>query len=112
MCVFVCVCVRACVSECVRACACVPLSLGFKGLVSCSDFVPMYTLKIFLVVGCLRKWFSRSVCVPSLLVFGVVLKVCPQGCGSVKPDTAPQGCLLYTSPSPRDWLESRIPSSA
>ena len=77
-----------------RACACVPLSLGFKGLVSCSDFVPMYTLKIFLVVGCLRKWFSRSVCVASLLVFGVVLKVCPQGCGSVKPDTAPQGVEL------------------
>ena len=22
------------------------------------------------------------------------------------------GCLLYTSPSPRDWLQSRIPSYA
>ena len=23
-----------------------------------------------------------------------------------------QGCLLYTSPSPRDWMVSRMPSSA
>ena len=93
MCVCVCVCVRACVRACLSACVrvCVPLSLGFKGLVSCSDFVPMYTLKIFLVVCCLCEWLSYSICIASLsLVFGVILKVCPQSCGSVKPDTAPQ----------------------
>ena len=31
------------------------------------------------------------------------------------PDTAPvliEDCLLYTSPSPRDWMVSRMPSSA
>ena len=27
-------------------------------------------------------------------------------------DADPQGCLLYTSPSPRDAHESRMPSSA
>ena len=28
------------------------------------------------------------------------------------PNLAPYGCLLYTSPSPRDVEESRMPSSA
>ena len=28
------------------------------------------------------------------------------------PSTGAQGCLLYTSPSPRDVEESRMPSSA
>ena len=28
------------------------------------------------------------------------------------PDNQPQGCLLYTSPSPRDGLLARMPSSA
>ena len=27
-------------------------------------------------------------------------------------DAVSDSCLLYTSPSPRDWLESRMPSSA
>ena len=27
-------------------------------------------------------------------------------------ETAPMGCLLYTSPSPRDRQKSRMPSSA
>ena len=26
--------------------------------------------------------------------------------------TPGKGCLLYTSPSPRDWMVSRMPSSA
>ena len=32
----------------------------------------------------------------------------------VAPDTSPrgEGCLLYTSPSPRDYAASRMPSSA
>ena len=29
-----------------------------------------------------------------------------------QPDTVPETCLLYTSPSPRDGLLSRMPSSA
>ena len=28
------------------------------------------------------------------------------------PDIYPFTCLLYTSPSPRDWMVSRMPSSA
>ena len=28
------------------------------------------------------------------------------------PETSPNGCLLYTSPSPRDQRGSRMPSSA
>ena len=31
---------------------------------------------------------------------------------AVRQPTLPQGCLLYTSPSPRDGLLSRMPSSA
>ena len=33
---------------------------------------------------------------------------------SEKPDLVlmDMGCLLYTSPSPRDWMVSRMPSSA
>ena len=30
----------------------------------------------------------------------------------VAPDSTPSGCLLYTSPSPRDRTRSRMPSSA
>ena len=32
--------------------------------------------------------------------------------GVAKPDLIVDGCLLYTSPSPRDGLLSRMPSSA
>ena len=32
--------------------------------------------------------------------------------GYIRPSTSPWGCLLYTSPSPRDGLLSRMPSSA
>ena len=34
------------------------------------------------------------------------------GASAPKPATKPQPCLLYTSPSPRDGLLSRMPSSA
>ena len=34
------------------------------------------------------------------------------GFGGLNPVTAAQTCLLYTSPSPRDGLLSRMPSSA
>ena len=30
----------------------------------------------------------------------------------VSPSSVPEACLLYTSPSPRDSLSSRMPSSA
>ena len=36
---------------------------------------------------------------------------CP-GCGDYAILSTFQGCLLYTSPSPRDVEESRMPSSA
>ena len=39
-------------------------------------------------------------------------KVDPQTGKWVFPDGPPQGCLLYTSPSPRDQRGSRMPSSA
>ena len=32
--------------------------------------------------------------------------------GKITDDTRIRGCLLYTSPSPRDAHESRMPSSA
>ncbi len=32
--------------------------------------------------------------------------------GALRGWAIPSDCLLYTSPSPRDWLQSRIPSSA
>ncbi|GAB5804474.1 hypothetical protein JMUB7516_27480 [Staphylococcus aureus] len=38
------------------------------------------------------------------------LEIKPQGTESTLQGT--QGCLLYTSPSPRDYAASRMPSSA
>ena len=46
----------------------------------------------------------------SLISEGVMLGVSSRGVGSLKEDH--NGCLLYTSPSPRDVEESRMPSSA
>ena len=40
---------------------------------------------------------------------GVVL---PKGTTATRPASAVDGCLLYTSPSPRDRTRSRMPSSA
>ena len=40
------------------------------------------------------------------------LKELPQGANVVIPNDATNGCLLYTSPSPRDRQKSRMPSSA
>ena len=41
----------------------------------------------------------------------VVLLTGPSGCGKTTLLTL-VGCLLYTSPSPRDYAASRMPSSA
>ena len=50
------------------------------------------------------------------ILMGLVRRSMPQMiaydiCG-VQPMTGPTGCLLYTSPSPRDRQKSRMPSSA
>ena len=39
-------------------------------------------------------------------------KVCLNHCQFCFVDQLPRGCLLYTSPSPRDRQKSRMPSSA
>ena len=36
----------------------------------------------------------------------------PPDIGTPRPEPRPTGCLLYTSPSPRDRQKSRMPSSA
>ena len=38
--------------------------------------------------------------------------VVPEGEKKIEATDQPNGCLLYTSPSPRDGLLSRMPSSA
>ena len=40
------------------------------------------------------------------------VEVCPVDCIHGPHDKTGAGCLLYTSPSPRDVEESRMPSSA
>ena len=44
----------------------------------------------------------------------LILSLVLSACATQKKGDAPQmqGCLLYTSPSPRDGLLSRMPSSA
>ena len=41
-----------------------------------------------------------------------LVEVGQTSCTAVDARLSPPTCLLYTSPSPRDWLESRMPSSA
>ena len=42
----------------------------------------------------------------------VALMVALLSCHAALPEHAPRSCLLYTSPSPRDKRQSRMPSSA
>ena len=50
--------------------------------------------------------------VPLLMVFGTVLSQALEVAQSARPWVQQQFCLLYTSPSPRDKRQSRMPSSA
>ena len=43
---------------------------------------------------------------------GVAKRFVEEGAQVVITDISPNGCLLYTSPSPRDQRGSRMPSSA
>ena len=49
-----------------------------------------------------------------LLVLALLLQILlpPSMAGNVMAASAEETCLLYTSPSPRDGLLSRMPSSA
>ena len=53
-----------------------------------------------------------EVIVPPITDAGTVIPVLFQGAIPVFADLDPETCLLYTSPSPRDGLLSRMPSSA
>ena len=74
----------------------------------------------------LRQFVSYGLCLSSVSLYPVVVSVCPLSVCilwwslsvcilwslSVLCQSVCYGCLLYTSPSPRDQLSSRMPSSA
>ena len=63
-------------------------------------FIPKYRRKV--MFGALRKEVGE--------ILGKVCKM--EGVTILKAATLPEHCLLYTSPSPRDYGRSRMPSSA
>ena len=72
---------------------------------------PARTLKVGGIVGFSAQDYPGKF---SLVVF---VQGCPWRCGychnpHLQPRGQDQGCLLYTSPSPRDRTRSRMPSSA
>jgi len=46
------------------------------------------------------------------VAYGIVVNIFMRLSGKPADEEHPYGCLLYTSPSPRDAHESRMPSSA
>ena len=100
--------------------ACSPLSNACSFNATCGNTDPGYTCTCN--VGFAGDGFTcTEICGDSLIVGVEECDPPSQQCCNAscffEPDTLPctgasQGCLLYTSPSPRDVEESRMPSSA
>ena len=70
---------------------------------------PALTIGLAMVLGMLAQVGSKHLRLPGivlLLLSGILFG--PDGLNWIDPTS----CLLYTSPSPRDGLLSRMPSSA
>ena len=66
-------------------------------------------LTIFIVVIVLLAWFALG---PYTAISIIIGAICSSVAGFIGMYAATKACLLYTSPSPRDAHESRMPSSA
>ena len=67
------------------------------------------------IITSVRYWIIHSITIPSLFVSGwlfVSTGLAYDVFGTPRPNEYFTHCLLYTSPSPRDAHESRMPSSA
>ena len=92
-------------------------SLTHPIIVKLGDTDPNILTWSSLVVSCVSFWMIANASMDSsgaLLIFGSILMIGLAGVmDALDGDLARhQGCLLYTSPSPRDPVSSRMPSSA